>query len=98
MSKKRKSMKLTDFFANSKISKVATVDSETRPQLQTEPTSSTTNVERAENVQYCPVIEGGKPFHPPETFLFPKRKFETRNRSFQAHWTKDFNWIHYDQK
>ena len=58
MRRKRKSTKLTDFFANSKISKVVTVDSETRPEQQTEPTSSTTSVETAENVQYsCADLE-----------------------------------------
>ena len=51
-----------------------------------------------ENLQYSPEIEGNKQFHPPETtFPFPKRKFGSRDRSFNARWPKDFDWIHYDQ-
>lgn len=43
-------------------------------------------------------ITTDKPFHPPSTYPFPKKKYGTRERSFQAHWPKDFPWLHYAEK
>ena len=87
MSKKRT---LTEFFSSS------TKKSKTDAEQQT--SKSNANNDKQENLQYFPKIEGNKPFHPPETFPFPKRKFGSRDRSFNARWPKDFDWIHYDQK
>ena len=43
-------------------------------------------------------ITTDKPFHPPATYPFPKKKYGTRERGFQAHWPKDFPWLHYAEK
>ena len=39
-----------------------------------------------------------KPFHPPNDYIFPKTKSGDRLRSCQAHWFKQFPWLHYDEK
>ena len=39
-----------------------------------------------------------KPFHPPATYPFPKKKYGSRERSFLAHWPNDFPWLHYAEK
>ena len=88
MSKRRK---LTEFYTSS--TKKSKSDAE-----QQISKSNAKNNDTQENLQYFPEIEGNKQFHPPETFQFPKRKFGSRDRSFNARWPKDFDWIHYDQK
>lgn len=37
-------------------------------------------------------------FHPNEKFQFPKTLIGGRQRSCQANWFKDFNWLHYDKR
>ena len=43
-------------------------------------------------------INEDKPFHPPNDYVFPKMKSENRLRSCQAHWFKQFPWLHFDKK
>ena len=43
-------------------------------------------------------INGDKPFHPPNDYIFPKTKSGDRLRSCQAHWFKQFPWLYYDEK
>ena len=37
-------------------------------------------------------------FHPPKSFLFPKRSFGLKNekRSFRPEWCEKYSWLHYD--
>ena len=37
-------------------------------------------------------------FHPPKSFLFPKRSFGSKNekRSFRPEWCEKYSWLHYD--
>ena len=35
-------------------------------------------------------------FHPPKTYVFPKTKIGSRERSFHAHWCEDYPWLHYN--
>ena len=37
-------------------------------------------------------------FHPPNSFVFPKRKVGKQLRACQHKWFIDFPWLHYDQK
>jgi len=37
-------------------------------------------------------------FHPPKTYVFPKTKIGSRERSFHAHWCEDYPWLHYNSE
>ena len=43
-------------------------------------------------------INEDKPFHPPNDYIFPKKKSGDRLRPCQAHWFKQFPWLHYGEK
>ena len=43
-------------------------------------------------------IEEDKPFNRSDDFCFPKRKFGEKQRSCQAHWFRQFEWLHYDEQ
>ena len=91
MNKKRK---LTDFFASSASEtgkKKASTSTNTN-----ESTNSTLN--QRQQQPEAGDISADKPFHPLETDQFTKKKYGTRERSFRAHWCKEFPWLHYDQK
>ena len=34
-------------------------------------------------------------FHPPKTYVFPKTKIGSRERSFHVHWCEDYPWLLY---
>ena len=42
-------------------------------------------------------IEEDKPFNRSDDFCFPKRKFGEKQRPCQAHWFRQFEWLHYDE-
>ena len=33
--------------------------------------------------------------HQPKDFVYPKRNYGSRDRSFQCLWYKEFSWLHY---
>ena len=43
-------------------------------------------------------IEEDKPFNRSDDFCFPKRKFGEKQRPCQAHWFRQFEWLHYDEQ
>ena len=43
-------------------------------------------------------ITRGKPFHPGNSFKFPKTKFGSRERSCQSSWFESYKWLHYNQE
>ena len=49
-------------------------------------------------VSYNLKINEDKPFHPPTDYVFLKTKIGDKQRSCQAHWFKQFPWLHYDEK
>ena len=43
-------------------------------------------------------VEEDKPFNRSDDFCFPKRKFGEKQRPCQAHWFRQFEWLHYDEQ
>ena len=82
--------KLTKYFKDSKDDADKMTTNETTIDVENVNESSETTTELNE-------ITTDKPFHPPATYPFPKKKYG-RERGFQAHWPKDFPWLHYAEK
>ena len=80
--------KLTKYFKSSKDDTDKMTRNQTTIDVENVNGSSETIIE----------ITTDKPFHPPATYPFPKKKYGTRERGFQAHWPKDFPWLHYAEK
>ena len=54
------------------------------------------NDNSSQNFSFYDDIE--TPYHPPNTFSFPKTTFGKKDRSSQASWFVKFPWLHYDER
>ena len=84
-------LKVTDYFKPGNNKNVRNNVDNT---VQIEPIIKITTSQDKEAV----TVEEDKPFNRSDDFCFPKRKFGEKQRPCQAHWFRQFEWLHYDEQ